>query len=79
MTEFLVWAATRSQLFAHQLLWNMQANKYTDEESKHFDEGLAGIVTVISEYIISSFNGECLFDEMRTWKNALCRRGGCFL
>lgn len=37
VADLIIWLAGHSQLLAHQLLWNMQTNMYTDEESKNQD------------------------------------------
>lgn len=42
VAELIMWLAGRSQLLAHQLLWNMQANMYRDEDSKEKDPDLHG-------------------------------------
>ncbi|MCP9259287.1 Phosphatidylinositol 4-kinase alpha [Dirofilaria immitis] len=40
VAELIMWLAGHSQLLAHQLLWNMQANMYRDEDSKEKDPDL---------------------------------------
>lgn len=37
IAELMIWLAGHSQLLAHQLIWNMQTNMYTDEDSKTKD------------------------------------------
>jgi phosphatidylinositol 4-kinase len=37
IAEFIRAAARRSQLLAHQLIWNMQTNMYKDEDCQEPD------------------------------------------
>ena len=37
VTEFIKHISKRSQIVAHQLIWNMQTNMYMDEDQQHRD------------------------------------------
>lgn len=37
VTEFIKNIPARSQIVAHQLIWNMQTNMYMDEDQQHKD------------------------------------------
>ncbi|GMT18880.1 hypothetical protein PFISCL1PPCAC_10177 [Pristionchus fissidentatus] len=58
--DLLVWLGGHSQLLAHQLLWNMHTNMYTDEDSKCKDPVLFDALNEITRKIISQFEGEAL-------------------
>lgn len=55
VAELIIWLAGHSQLLAHQLLWNMQANLYRDEESKEKDvdlfDPLSELITKVSFFV----------------------------
>uniref|UniRef100_A0A0N5B712 1-phosphatidylinositol 4-kinase n=1 Tax=Strongyloides papillosus TaxID=174720 RepID=A0A0N5B712_STREA len=55
--DFLIWLAGHSQLLAHQLLWNMQANIYLDEEGELKDPVLYEPLTEITNKILSNLEG----------------------
>ncbi|XP_065322836.1 phosphatidylinositol 4-kinase alpha-like isoform X1 [Gordionus sp. m RMFG-2023] len=40
VSQFLISIAQKSQLLAHQLMWNMKTNQYMDEDSKIKDDAL---------------------------------------
>lgn len=42
VAEFIKHISKRSQIVAHQLIWNMQTNMYIDEEQMHKDGKFSG-------------------------------------
>ncbi|KAF8358748.1 hypothetical protein PRIPAC_93743, partial [Pristionchus pacificus] len=60
VSDLLIWLAGHSQLLAHQLLWNMHTNMYTDEDAKCKDPVLFEPLNDITRKIISQFEGEAL-------------------
>ncbi|KAM3723763.1 Phosphatidylinositol 4-kinase alpha [Dirofilaria immitis] len=57
VAELIMWLAGHSQLLAHQLLWNMQANMYRDEDSKEKDPDLYEPLSELINKIISNMEG----------------------
>ncbi|CAB3991377.1 Phosphatidylinositol 4-kinase alpha [Paramuricea clavata] len=60
VTQYILWAAGKSQLIAHQLFWNMKTNIYTDEEGKNRDSGIADRLEYIMQKITESLSGSAL-------------------
>lgn len=52
VVEFILYASSKSQLLAHQLIWNMQTNMYMDEEGKTKDGGLYDQLNFIISRVI---------------------------
>lgn len=55
--RYIIEAAKFSQLFAHQIIWNMKANSYKDEESEEPDP-VKPTLDRVMDSLISSFSGE---------------------
>ncbi|XP_066260677.1 phosphatidylinositol 4-kinase alpha isoform X2 [Euwallacea similis] len=56
VTEFIKWIAKKSQIVAHQLIWNMKTNMYTDEEMQIKDL-LFEILESLVNSIVSELSG----------------------
>ncbi|XP_030382082.1 phosphatidylinositol 4-kinase alpha isoform X1 [Scaptodrosophila lebanonensis] len=57
VVEFIKNISKRSQIVAHQLIWNMQTNMYMDEDQQHRDPNLYEALDALSQNIIASFSG----------------------
>uniref|UniRef100_A0A915D0F7 1-phosphatidylinositol 4-kinase n=1 Tax=Ditylenchus dipsaci TaxID=166011 RepID=A0A915D0F7_9BILA len=57
VADLIVWFAGHSQLLAHQLLWNMKANMYVDEDAKVEDPVLHKPLKIIVDKIIGQLRG----------------------
>uniref|UniRef100_A0A7E4V1C1 1-phosphatidylinositol 4-kinase n=1 Tax=Panagrellus redivivus TaxID=6233 RepID=A0A7E4V1C1_PANRE len=57
VSDLMQWLAGHSQLLAHQLLWNMKANMFTDEDAKLEDPILYKPLREISDKIINQLEG----------------------
>ncbi|KAK6191311.1 hypothetical protein SNE40_003034 [Patella caerulea] len=58
--EFILWAAKRSQLLAHQILWNMKTNTFTDEDATIKDSEIGDKLEKIMDQITQGLSGSAL-------------------
>ncbi|XP_065168456.1 phosphatidylinositol 4-kinase alpha isoform X3 [Atheta coriaria] len=57
VTEYIKYVAQKSQIVAHQLIWNMKTNMYMDEEMQQKDTVLYDMLEALTNSIISNLSG----------------------
>jgi phosphatidylinositol 4-kinase len=57
VTEFIKYIAKKSQIVAHQLIWNMKTNMYLDEDMQHKDVVLYDVLDGLCNSILAELSG----------------------
>ncbi|XP_969785.1 phosphatidylinositol 4-kinase alpha isoform X4 [Tribolium castaneum] len=57
VTEFIKYVAKKSQIVAHQLIWNMKTNMYLDEDMQHKDVVLFDVLDALCNSILAELSG----------------------
>lgn len=57
VAELIKSLAKKSQVVAHQLIWNMHTNMYTDEEMHNKDQALFDILEALTKNIVDTLSG----------------------
>ncbi|XP_041971459.1 phosphatidylinositol 4-kinase alpha isoform X3 [Aricia agestis] len=57
VSELIKSLAKKSQVVAHQLIWNMHTNMYTDEEMQNKDTALYDTLEALTKNIVDSLSG----------------------
>lgn len=57
VTEFIKYIAKKSQIVAHQLIWNMKTNMFLDEDMQHKDVVLFDVLEALCNSILAELSG----------------------
>lgn len=73
MNEYLIWASAHSPLLCHQLMWNMETNRFRDEEGLIKDPEIGDKIDKLLEKIKANFseNDTAFYDRQFKFSNAL--------